>query len=395
MLRIISNPSVFDTSFFKKDPLSVAIIDADLLDNGTTCPNLALLKISAYLKANGHTPRLICSYSELEPSLFSKGAEDYDTIIISQVFNFTKRPPILEKLISQNKAFYGGTGFFEINAPHLPQEVEHSRPDYNLYNEYISLQPGTPEQKKKKYKGYTQFSIGFTTRGCFRQCPFCVNRTYKKVQTHSPVKEFLDTSRPYIWLLDDNFMASPKKTFFQTLDELNATGKRFQFKQGLDIRLMTDAKAQALAKSRYWGDYIFAFDHIDAPTVKATIKGLQTWRKYSQASTKLYILSAYESQDAQDIESIFYRINICIQYKCLPYIMRYENYKKSPWKQLYTCLARWCNQPALFKKKSFRQFMSMKENSRYTIHQTFEKQYPEIASKYYDISPLKIQDHEI
>lgn len=370
MLLTHAQPCGFDTAVFKEAPFSlkVGLIDADLLDAGTRCPNLALLKMAGYLADLGHEARLICNYSELEPDLFSQGAEEYDVLAVSQVFKFTSRPAILEKLIAQGKCFYGGTGFFEINGPRLPHEVEHSRPLYSLYDEYISLQPGTEEEKKKKYKGYKQFSIGFTTRGCFRQCPFCVNRTYKRVEKHADLAEFVDPARPYIWLFDDNFMAAPRELFFSTLEKLNATKKRFQFRQGLDIRLMTDDKAKALSKARYYGDYIFAFDHIDPPTVKATLRGLETWRRHCKKSSKLYILVAFDAQAHTDIASMFWRIRECMRFNCLPYVMRFEKYKESKWRTFYTAVARWTNQPALFKKKSFREFMAMEENSNEYIH---------------------------
>ena len=45
--------------------LRIGIMDADLLDNGTRHPNLALLKISGYCKSYGHNVRLIQSYDEV------------------------------------------------------------------------------------------------------------------------------------------------------------------------------------------------------------------------------------------------------------------------------------------------------------------------------------------
>ena len=48
-----------------EEKLNVGIIDADLLDHGTRHPNLALLKISAFCKAQGHYVRLVCNYDEL------------------------------------------------------------------------------------------------------------------------------------------------------------------------------------------------------------------------------------------------------------------------------------------------------------------------------------------
>jgi hypothetical protein len=43
--------------------------------------------------------------------------------------------------------------------------------------------------------------------------------------------------------------------------ELNGTGKPFQFKQGLDERLLTEERCALLFGSRYDGDYIF-YDHL-------------------------------------------------------------------------------------------------------------------------------------
>ena len=199
----------FDTNFFNAGGAKrVAVIDADLLDRGTRFPNLALEKMSGWLKANGHEARLVCSYDELSPDLFSRGWEQFDMLVLSQVFNFTKRPAFVDKLISEGKVMYGGTGFFEVDGPKLPEEVEHHMPDYGLYDEYISLQPGTKAEKEAHFEDYQKASIGFTTRGCFRQCPFCVNRTYKRVEAHSPVSEFFDKKRQRIYLWDDNFFTA-------------------------------------------------------------------------------------------------------------------------------------------------------------------------------------------
>ena len=53
-------------------------------------------------------------------------------------------------------------------------------------------------KKKSYFKYYTDYSIGFTTRGCFRQCEFCVNKNEKKVYPHSPLSEFVDDKRKKI-----------------------------------------------------------------------------------------------------------------------------------------------------------------------------------------------------
>lgn len=237
--------------FETHEKLKVGIIDADLLDHGTRHPNLALEKISGFCKEYGHDVRLICDYKELnlEIPLFVDEV-DYDVLVLSQVFKFTKRPNAINFLIRNHLMFYGGTGFLEelgddVNLlPNLPYEVEHHKPDYNLYDEYIQKATGgDPKLIKRRFDDYVSYSIGFTTRGCIRHCAFCVNRELNRVTKCSPVAEFLEESRPKIYLWDDNIMAAPPKIFKQVIDELVATGKPFQFRQGMDIRLMTDDKA--------------------------------------------------------------------------------------------------------------------------------------------------------
>ena len=113
------------------------------------------------------------------------------------------------------------------------------------------------------------------------------------------MKEFFDPSRKHIYLWDDQFFGFPK--WQEVLDELDETGRRFQFRQGLDVRLMTEEKARRLANVKYHGDYIFAFDHIDE--AEQVVRGLKIWRRHSDKSTKLYVLSGYESQGAEEIAS--------------------------------------------------------------------------------------------
>lgn len=392
-------------------PLRIGIIDADLLDGGTRHPNLALLKISGYCKDEAihhikHSVRLICSYDELREGLLETPVH-YDILAMSRVFKFTTIPDDIMRMVENDEIYIGGTGFFEVNGPTLSDVVEHHMPDYHLYDEYIERDThGDEALKKKRWDDYLNFSIGFTTRGCIRHCGFCVNRNLNRVTKWSPVSEFYDPTRKHIYLWDDNIMAAPPTVFRSVINELIATGKSFQFRQGMDIRLMTDNKAEVLKHAKYYGDYIFAFDHyrlddpFEAKQVKDTIRGLEIWRKHSNASTKLYVLVAYDYQDERDIEGTFFRIKTLMEFGCLPYIMRFEKWKDSKYRDLYIQLARWCNQPSFFKKKSFRQFCEANEEyhlahlkskkavgpcSSLRAMQEFEKEHPQIAKDYFDL----------
>jgi hypothetical protein len=231
-------------------------------------------------------------------------------------------------------------------------------PDYHLYDEWVH------QQIQKGIKGadlryYTDYSIGFTTRGCFRKCSYCVNRNKEKVELASPITEFFDPSRKAICLLDDQFFGYPK--YEEILDELQSIGKPFQYKQGLDIRLMTSKLAKKLSGCKYDGDYIFAFDDIiDSPLIE---EKLSLWREHTSKKTKLYVLVGYNEVGVSsrsfwvtDLAHAFKRIFTLAEYDCNAYVMRHEDYLKSPFIQIYNLLASWTNQPWALHTMSFRQF---------------------------------------
>lgn len=362
----------------------IGIIDADLLDNGTRHPNLALMKIAGFYRDNGDEVELVLSYDELDI---------YDDLYMSKVFNFTYVP---KKVLEMKNLHIGGTGFFEDGGKNLPDEIEHHMPYYDLYKGYVERQIELGKSRNN-YADYLDYSIGFTTRGCFRKCEFCVNKKYDHVFKHSPVSEFYDEKRPYIYLWDDNILGFPQ--WREVIEELEATGKPFQFRQGIDIRLMTDEKARVFNNVHYHGDFIFAFDHIEDK--ERIVEKIQLWKRYSSRVCKLYVISGFVSQDENDIADVFERIATLMKYGCIPYIMRYEDYKKSEYKSMYVELARWCNQPQFFKKKSFREFCVANQeykkdkNSNCAAYQTmldFEARFPEIADAYFD---LKFEDENI
>lgn len=358
--------------------MKIGLIDADLMDNGTRHPNLALMKIAGYYRDLNHQVELITDYLMVH--------NGYDKVFISRVFTFTEVP---EWVLNLGFVSYGGTGFFPDGGENLPDEIEHHMPYYDIYKPYIEEQIKAGK-KRTYYQDYLDYSIGFTTRGCFRKCSFCVNKKYDHVFRHSPVKEFLDEDRPFIYLWDDNILAYPH--WEEVLDDIESTGKPFQFRQGIDIRLMTDQKAKRFVNARYQGDFIFAFDHLeDKPLI---VDKLQLWKRYSSKICKLYVIVAYKAQDITDIDDVFERIHTLMKLGSIPYIMRFEAYKTSPFRSLYIELARWCNQPNFFKKMSFRQFcianQQYKKNqaTNCTAYQTMldiEANYPEIAKKYFDL----------
>lgn len=333
----------------------IAIIDADLIykPNKHNFPNLVCMKISSYCKQKGYSVELKLNYENLN---------SYYKVFISKVFTKTQVP---KNVLKMNNVIYGGTGFYYDKAKPLPNKIEHIKPDYDLYNEYVQLCIDNG-QDAKRFKYYTDYSIGFLTRGCFRKCSFCVNKNYNKSEKHSNVYEFYDESRPKLCFLDDNFLAC--KDWKEIIKDVKDIGIKFQFKQGLDERLLTEEKIMEVFSWNYDADYIFAFDNIeDRDAIESKLKMLYSIYPNFRKRIKFYVLVGYDRNGLydeefykNDVKNAFIRCLVLAKYSALPYIMRYEKCYESELSGFYSTLASWCNQPNFFKKMSFETFSKCK-----------------------------------
>lgn len=355
----------------------IAIIDADLVGRKRhRFPNLVCMKLSANEKEQGNDVELKMDYEDLN---------QYDKVYLAKVFLDTPVPP---EILEMKNVTYGGTGFFYDKAPKLPVAIEHHMPDYHLYDGFVNQQIAAGK-RPQEFDEYLNSSIGYLTRGCFRHCPFCVNKNYNRVEAHSPLSEFLDGRRKVISLLDDNFFGYAG--WKDLLLELRATGKPFKFKQGLDERLLTPEMCELLFTSKYAGDFTFAFDNIkDARLIERKIVMA---RQYTEKALKFYCFCGYDREgkwDAafwtRDIFELLYRIEILVKYHCIPYVMRFYRYTESPWRGVYISIARWCNQPGFFKKMSLRQFAELngEKSACYRYLAEFEKANP-AAGYFFDL----------
>jgi hypothetical protein len=243
-------------------------------------------------------------------------------------------------------------------------------PYYHLYDDFVNRKV-SEGFKRNKYKDYEKYSIGFLTRGCIRHCPFCVNKLENGIIPYSRLDDFLDNERdakgrlvrPYIYLWDDNFLAADPNIWRTQLQHLIDTKRPFQFRQGLDERMLAESPhgeemAEMLSRARYHGDFIFAFDNWrDKKTIE---KALKIWKHYNpKKSTKFYLFCGFKQAKTdyqkfyRDIWEIFHRIHLLMQYGCVGYIMRHEDYHQAPISNVYVQIARWCNQQAFYKKMSF------------------------------------------
>lgn len=414
----------------------IGLCDADLLDNGTRHPNLVLMKIAGFLYDNNILFELILDSNA--------DISRYDHIFLSRVFTFTELPKFYQKSIgtyNEDKIHVGGTGFYaeetsiseyrkkrEEDIVRLEKDdflntlnnyrggkkskgidMARQMPYYHLYDIYVENQVKAG-YKRDKYKDYSKYSIGFLTRGCVRHCPFCINKLENKVYPYSKLEWFLDNERderghlvrPNIYLWDDNFLAADKSVWQPLLQELIDTQRPFQFRQGLDERMLAQSPdgelmAEMLARSKYHGDFIFAFDNWrDRELIE---RALKIWKKYNpKKGTKFYLFCGFKLTEHshqkfyKDIWELFQRIKILMSYGCVGYVMRHEDYKKYEISNLYIQIARWCNQQQFYKKMSFWEFVYRnqsywEEHSRGITNRpqlkTFEEFESDINNGYY------------
>lgn len=381
--------------------MNIAIIDAEII--GKTkhrFPNLCSMKLSSYHKSIGDSVTLKTDYESLEL---------FDKVYISKVFTKTEVP---EQVLSMPNVQYGGTGFYYDKAPPLPPEVEHIMPDYHLYDEWVE-QAISSGVKRNEFTYYLDYSIGYLTRKCFRGCYYCVNRNYKGVEVASPLSEFMDESRPKLCFLDDNFLGCPK--WRELIQPVIESKKRFQFKQGLDERLLTAEKIIEISKWKYDGEVIFAFDNIeDKELITSKLELIRSTVPNWKRELKFYVFCGcdkYGKYDdefwEQDITNLFERISILSRYGAKPYIMRFEKVYDSKFASFYAAVAAWCNQPSIFNTFTFRLFCQcrgMRKNgyklykrdvegylknigikgSEWRAMEQVANSYPKIATTYFD-----------
>lgn len=197
------------------------------------------MKISGYYKSKSNNVILKTDYENLN---------QFDKVCISKVFTDTK---VNENILDLPNVEYGGTGFFYDEAPPLPYEIEHHMPDYDLYNDWVQARIDKAEDKKKEIKSlrfYLNYSIGFTTRGCFRGCYFCVNKNCTKSVIHSPVEEFLNPNKPYVLLLDDNMFAC--KDWKLILESLHKIKKAISIQTGIRREVNDKRKGRFIILSK-------------------------------------------------------------------------------------------------------------------------------------------------
>jgi hypothetical protein len=211
----------------------VHLIDAD----SSTIPNLAVMKLSAFHKAKGD----YVTMSKGDTLRFCYRAPD--KIYVSIIYR--KNSHIFDKYASyypDTTIDIGGSGYDLKKV--LPPEIENLKPNYSLYPD-------------------NDASIGFSSRGCIRNCYFCIvpraEGIFRRAQHPS---QWYEPKFKKIIFLDNNILAD-KEWFFEITDWCLEKGLKINFQSGYDIRLMDVEIAKRLYEIRSHSMLNFAWDNVN------------------------------------------------------------------------------------------------------------------------------------
>lgn len=265
------------------------------------------MKLSAYHKNRGDSVE------------WHDGRKHYNLVYMSRVFTDSYSKDYTGT-IHADQIIQGGTGYGLSNK--LPEEIEHTYPDYSIYPQFAGI------------------AYGFLSRGCPRGCGFCIvgeKEGLRSVQV-AELTEFWHGEKE-IKLLDANLLACPE--WEQLLLQLSKSGASVDFTQGLDVRLITPEKVMALNRVKTKMLH-FAWDNPEddlRPYFKrfAELTAVNDCRK-----RRVYVLTNYGSTHEQDL----YRIYTLRELGYDPYVMVYEKFTASP---ITRKLQQWVNNKWFFR----------------------------------------------
>lgn len=299
--------------------MKVGLIDVD----GHNFPNLPLMKLSAWHKQHGDSV-------EWYQPMFSG---HMDRVYMSKVFSFT---PNYEYYIDSDEVIKGGSGYCielvngkEIyhseNDRQLPPEIEHIYPDYSLY----------PELTKDT-------AYGFMSRGCPRGCAFChvAAKEGQRAYKVADLSEFWRGQKNIV-LLDPNPIAC--REWKDILRQLIDSGAWVDFSQGVDIRLMTEEKAEMIKRIKTKNIH-FAWDRYeDKEKILPKFKMFKELTGWDKRKLTVYVLTNFDTTIEQDLG----RIYLLRDMGYWPYVMIYDKEHTKP-SDTVRKIQRWVNMRAIF-----------------------------------------------
>ena len=302
-----------------------------LLVNVDSRWNMAIRKMRSYYTQAGHDVDVIDMGFGGYPHKKKKtiNATGYDCVKVSNIFGINKDRVTV---VGCDDVEFGGIGSRNPKLQ-LPEEIERMEPWYS-------------EDEDTSY--------GFITRGCIRECWFCLVPKYEgKLRVYNTVENIVKHKR--VKFLDNNILAYPghMDVFCWLLDHPDI---KCEFNQGLDFRLVNDENLDALSKLNYMGEYIFAFD--EPKYMPLLEEKLALMKKYISKAWRIKFYIYYHP--SMDLRELYERVEWCRARECLPYVMRDAACWECENKDFLTDYAAYCNQPNMFKKLTFEQFLQIR-----------------------------------
>lgn len=271
-------------------------------------PNLALMKLAHHHRARGHELRFTKHVERdmLEP--------EYSHVYGSAIFSMSgaRVTRFLEQFPA---AIVGGT--------------------YNLAdNGTVEQHLGVEEYENYDYSIYPTFdsSIGFTQRGCRLKCGFCV--VPKKEGKPRAVNTITSIWRGDPWprhihLLDNDFFGQPRNQWEARISEIIDGKFKVCLNQGINIRMIDDNSAKALASIPYYDDgfkvrrLYTAWDNIGDE--ERFMRGVDILERHGIPPRNLlvYMLVGYDKRETWD--RVLYRFNRMTARAIRPYPMVHGN----------------------------------------------------------------------
>ena len=162
-------------------------------------------------------------------------------------------------------------------------------------------------------------SIIFASRGCNRKCPWCaVWRIEGRMNScKKSIKHLVYPKHTRVILWDNNILQNPY--WREIFDELVQLGRKVDFNQGLDARLITDEVAEKLSKMRLLCvrisyDYSGIRNHVKEAIERISSYGVR------RRSILVYMLHNFED----DPDDFFRRMKDVLMWGAVVYPMRYE-----------------------------------------------------------------------
>ena len=175
------------------------------------------------------------------------------------------------------------------------------------------------------------------SRGCPRGCAFCHVGCKEGKQSYkvADLSEFWQGQK-YIELMDPNTLACPDwKDILQQLIDSKAY---VNFNQGLDIRLMTEEKAEMIKQIKVKSIH-FAWDRYeDKDLIVPKLKMFKEFTGWSRRKMTVYVLVNFDTTPEQDLE----RIYTLRELGYWAYVMLYDK-EHIPRGHFYKKLQRWVN----------------------------------------------------